>query len=243
MNTRVSIVIPVYNDAPVLPLLFERLGPVVNSLNTETEIICVDDGSSDSSVAVLQNLQKQHPQLRILRLDGNFGQSNAITAGLDKTRGEQIVVMDSDLEDPPEAIVPLLAALENAPLALAQDCSRWEKGSRGISSLLFCLFTRLLTPLAPPLNVGVFRAFSQEGLQQALRNTPPGGTTLSRFYAARVPYVLVPVHRGTRAAGISSYTFCKRFALAVTRICTYHRIPLFRRPHAPYYRLAEVIEA
>ena len=241
MSSLISVVIPVYNDAPVLPFLLERLAPVLFSLDADSEIICVDDASTDGSFELLHSLQKGHPDLHLLRLAANAGQSNAITAGIEYAHGGRIVVMDSDLEDPPEAIPSLLAALDSAPLALAQDSGRWERGWRGVSSMLFCLLSRILTSLASPANVGVFRAFTRAGLDAAMANSKPEGTTLSRFYAAKIPYALVPIARGHRVAGTSSYTFFKRFHLACTRICTYHRIPFLRTPHRPHYTIAKVI--
>lgn len=241
MNPEISIIIPVYNDAPVLPLLLQRLAAVVAALDARCEVVCVDDGSRDGSFELLCQLQKENPFLHLLKLTTNVGQSNAITAGIDYASGDRLVVMDSDLEDPPEAIPYLLKALEAAPLALAQDCTRWEKGLRGISSLFFCLLTRLLTALAPPANVGVFRAFTRQALEQALDNSPPWGTTLSRFYAAHIPYTLVAITRQKRQAGTSGYTFFKRMNLAITRIRTYHRISFLRKPHRPHYEVAELI--
>ncbi|MFC6714456.1 glycosyltransferase [Branchiibius cervicis] len=100
-STFLTVVVPVYNEEDVLPLLVERLRPVLDDLGRSYEVITVDDGSTDTSAAVLERLRRQWPQLRIVRLRANAGHQAAISAGLERARGEWVVTIDADLQDPP----------------------------------------------------------------------------------------------------------------------------------------------
>src|SRR6476469_1922463 len=109
MRPELSIVIPVYNEEDVLPLLADRLRPVADALDATYEVITVDDGSTDASPVVLQRLLRDWPQLRVVRLRANAGHQAAISAGLASARGAYVVTLDADLQDPPEVIPEMLA--------------------------------------------------------------------------------------------------------------------------------------
>src|SRR5690348_16051586 len=109
MAPALSIVIPVYNEEDVLPLLVDRLRPVADGLGVTYEVLTVDDGSTDDSPVVLQRLTRTWPQLRVVRLRANAGHQAAISAGLATARGDYVVTLDADLQDPPEVIADMLA--------------------------------------------------------------------------------------------------------------------------------------
>ena len=109
----ISIVIPVYNEESCLRELFARLYPALDALQRSYEVIFIDDGSKDRSVALLREIFQQRPaQTRIVILRGNFGQHAAIMAGFERTRGEFVVTLDADLQNPPEEIAKLVASYE-----------------------------------------------------------------------------------------------------------------------------------
>jgi glycosyltransferase involved in cell wall biosynthesis len=108
MHVLYSVVIPVYNEAEVLPALYRRLTQVMEGLGKPYEIIFVNDGSTDASPKLLWELRAQDPRLRVVSLSRNFGHQTAITAGLDYSSAEAVVVMDADLQDPPEVIPRLI---------------------------------------------------------------------------------------------------------------------------------------
>jgi len=108
-SIRYSLVIPVFNEEAVLPILLRRLDLVLSRLDGPAEAIFVDDGSSDSSSIVLRALATRDPRFRYIGLSRNFGHQVAITAGMDAAQGEAIIVMDADLQDPPEVIEQLIA--------------------------------------------------------------------------------------------------------------------------------------
>ena len=130
MAPALSIVVPVYNEEEVLPLFAQRLRPVADGLGTTYEVLTVDDGSTDLSPAVLQRIARDWPQLRIVRLRANAGHQAAISAGLASARGDYVVTLDADLQDPPEVISEML------PLALAEgaDVVYGVRGDRSTDS-------------------------------------------------------------------------------------------------------------
>ena len=105
----ISVVVPVQNEVPVLPEFFARLIPVLDGLGTSYEIVCVDDGSSDESLARLLELRERMPPLKVLSLSRNFGKDVAVSAGFDYARGAAVVPIDADLQDPPELIEQMVA--------------------------------------------------------------------------------------------------------------------------------------
>src|ERR1700751_3981160 len=104
-----SIVIPVFNEEAVLPVLLRRLDRLLARLGKPAEAILVDDGSSDSSSIVLQALVKRDPRFRYIGLSRNFGHQVAITAGMDAAAGQAVIIMDADLQDPPEVVGEMIA--------------------------------------------------------------------------------------------------------------------------------------
>src|SRR6185295_13248012 len=108
-----SVVIPVYNEEAGLPALFARLYPALDKLGVEYEVIFVNDGSRDRSAAVLREQFARRPDVtRVVLLNGNFGQHMAVLAGFERVRGERVVTLDADLQNPPEEIGKLLARMD-----------------------------------------------------------------------------------------------------------------------------------
>jgi len=122
-----SVVMPVYNEAGSLPSLIPELSAVLAALGRQYEIIAVDDGSSDESVAVLRRLQEREPRLRIVQFRRNFGQTAAFAAGFDHARGAVVVTMDADGQNDPADIPRLLALLEEGDYDLV---SGWRQGRK-----------------------------------------------------------------------------------------------------------------
>ncbi|UTH75346.1 glycosyltransferase [Chromobacterium sp. IIBBL 290-4] len=115
MNTSInlSVVIPVYNEQDVLQALFDRLYPALDALNIRYEIVFINDGSRDKSVAMLSEQFNRRPDVtRVVLFNGNFGQHRAILAGFEHSRGERVVTLDADLQNPPEDIAVLLAEMD-----------------------------------------------------------------------------------------------------------------------------------
>src|SRR5258706_8665922 len=112
-NIYLSVVIPVYNEEQILPLMYDRLFPVLDGLRKPYEVIFINDGSRDASQTVLEQLYARRPgQIRVVQFMRNYGQHPAIMAGFERVRGEVIVTLDCDLQNPPEDIPKMLALIE-----------------------------------------------------------------------------------------------------------------------------------
>jgi dolichol-phosphate mannosyltransferase len=231
MNKKVpsiSIVVPVYNDQEVIHELYNRLKPVVVELADNYEIILVDDGSKDNSWLRILELNKLDPHVIALQLARNFGQSNAITAGLDNAQHEYIAIMDSDLQDPPEFIINLVEACltKDVDMAIAKRVSRKDSFIKRNLSNLFNQFVQHTTSMVVPSGLGVFRVIKKE-VYDKIKNIPEiTGTSLSLLYWGGFDFVSVDLDREVRFAGRSGYTLKKMLSLASSRIFSYSLWPL-----------------
>ena len=132
---KVSVVIPVYNEAAGLPALFERLYPALDRLAVPYEVIFVDDGSRDTTAALLKDQFLRRPEVtRVVLFNANYGQHMAIVAGFEKSRGSRIVTLDADLQNPPEEIAKLLAAMDRGhdyvgSIRVSREDSWWRRSA------------------------------------------------------------------------------------------------------------------
>ena len=164
MPPELSIVIPVYNEEDVLPLLAERLRPVADGLGTAYEVITVDDGSTDQSPVVLLRLQRTWPQLRIVRLRTNAGHQAAISAGLVAARGAYVVTLDADLQDPPEVISEMMAAAraEHVDVVYGVRSDRsTDSAFKRVSARAFYRLIRTMSGTHAQVDAGDFRLMSR----------------------------------------------------------------------------------
>ncbi len=165
----VSIVLPVYNEAKVLPILTARIAAVMNSCPMEYEIILVNDGSRDESPQILDQLAAASDRLRIVHLSRNFGHQAAVHAGLVHARGDAIVLMDSDMQDAPEAIPRFLAEWQ-AGFDVVYAI-RTQRKENAVKRLLFAGFHRLMSAVASvpiPTDAGIFGLIDRRVAQQII---------------------------------------------------------------------------
>jgi len=203
----ISIVVPVFNEAPNLETLYTETILAMEELGRAFEFILVDDGSSDGSFAVLKRLQAQDARLRVVRLARNFGQNPALYAGFSRARGGILVTLDADLQNPPSEIPKLISALEESDLDIAQgwrtqreDNPFRRMASRGVNGCVSLLTGTRIKDLGSGM-----KAYRREIIDQLLQSTHrarylPAETAWLR---ARVGEVRVE-HR-QRAAGRSKY--------------------------------------
>ena len=228
MELSISILIPVFNDQEVLPELFQRLKALLNQYYPDHEILFVDDGSADNSWQIIEDLHQQDSQVKGLKLIHNFGQQNAIAAGLDNVNGDIVVIMDSDLQDRPEDIPKLIDALlaNDASMAIAQWKSRQDGFLKQFVSRLFFAVSKKITNIRHEPNLGVFRAIRREVVEELKKYTEKTATTLSLLYWIGVDYVAVPLERDARFAGKSGYNLKKMLKLTADRIFSFSMFPI-----------------
>ncbi|WP_372424888.1 glycosyltransferase family 2 protein [Salinarimonas chemoclinalis] len=225
---RYSFVIPLFDEELALPILFHRLGRLMETLDGPAEVILVDDGSRDRSGILAAGKAKDDPRWRYLALSRNFGHQIAITAGMDVARGEAVVVMDADLQDPPEVVHDLVAKWrEGYEIVYAQRVSR--AGESRLKLWTASLFYRLLARLTRvdiPRNVGDFRLVDRKAVD-AFKAMPErdrfvrGMFGWMGFRQAAVPY-----RRLARVAGETKYSMRKMMRLAFDGIVGFSDAPL-----------------
>ena len=224
-----SVVIPIYNDQEVIAELLRRLTAVLETIVSDYEIILIDDGSRDNSWAIMNEERTQREHLRIARLSRNFGQQNAIAAGLSLTTKDLIVLMDSDLQDRPEDIPVLIDALladPEATMAIAQWQERKDSRMKKAVSRLFQTVSNKITDIHQMPRLGIFRVMKKSVVDE-LRNFPERtATAVSLLYFIGHKYVAVPLKRDARFAGSSGYNLRKMLALTFARIFSFSMFPI-----------------
>ncbi len=222
-----SIVAPVYNEVETLEELHARVTAAVAPLG-EYELVLVDDGSTDGSWDRLLDLAAQDPHLRLLRLSRNFGHQAALSAGLDAARGDAVVLMDADLQDPPE-VIPELVAKWREGFDVVYAVRETREGEPRLRLASISLFYRLLSRMTPtpiPENVGDFRLLSRRAAT-AISAMPErarflrGMTSWIGYRQTGVTYA-----RDARFAGTSKYSLAKLIRLALDGITSFSTAPI-----------------
>jgi len=223
-----SVVVPVFNEAQVLPQLHARLFAVLHTLDCDAEVIYVDDGSSDATPAILQALRLKHPEVGVIRLSRNFGKELALSAGLRACAGDAVIVLDSDLQDPPELIPQMLASFRGGYDVVNMRRSN-RAGESRLKKLTAYLFYRLLNRLSDvtiPEDVGDFRLLSRRAVQAI--NAMPEHNRYMKGLFAWVGYsqITLDYDRDSRAAGVSRQHYGRLLGLAVEGITSFSIVPL-----------------
>jgi glycosyltransferase involved in cell wall biosynthesis len=228
-----SLVLPVFNEEAVIPELDRRLreflAEVGSGVDESWEVIFVDDGSKDRTLPLLKQLAATEPRYKILSLSRNFGHQMAITAGLDRANGDAVVVMDADLQDPPEVVTRMLARWREGYDVVFGVRSRrhGESAFKRLSAAIFYRLLRVLLGGAPiPVDTGDFRLMSRAVVltMRALREQ-------HRFVRGMVSWVgfrqiAVDYERPARFAGRTKYPFRKMLHFAIDGITSFSTVPL-----------------
>lgn len=227
LKTGISVVIPVYNSSQILPYLVERLSNELPKINMNFEVILVNDGSHDESWKVIESLSEKHQYVRGLCLMRNFGQHNALLAGVRCAIHETIVTMDDDLQNPPEEILALTSRLtDNVDLVYGIPMERRHDNWRNFCSSGVRLS---LTPLIGKQNARVvssFRAF-RTILRQAFENYNDPFVSIDVLLTWGAHGVdSVKVQHDTRARGASTYTIFKLASHAIAMLTGFSAFPL-----------------
>ncbi|HVY00889.1 MAG TPA: glycosyltransferase family 2 protein [Pseudorhodoplanes sp.] len=225
---RYSIVVPIYNEEAVLPVLLKRLDALMDSLDGPAEAIFVDDGSRDCGSIFLEAKAKDNPRYRYLKLTRNFGHQIAITAGMDVAEGAAVVVMDADLQDPPEVVRQMIARWKDGyDIVYARRLSREGEGrfKRWTAGLFYKVLSRL-SSVDIPRDVGDFRLIDRKVLQ-AFRGMPEQDRFVRGMFAwLGFNQTEVTFHRPPRVAGETKYPFWKMVRLAVSGVIGFSDAPL-----------------
>ncbi len=227
-NSHLSVVVPVYNEATIITTFHQRLTAVLAALPFTSEVIYVNDGSTDNSFNILKSIQEQDQQVAIVDLSRNFGKEIALSAGLDHTSGDAVIVIDSDLQDPPELIPTLIKQWQQGyDVVFARRVSR--QGETWFKKLTAHLFYRLLHKMSPiriPIDTGDFRLLSRRAVE-ALRQFRETHRFMKGLFAwVGYPQIAVPYERDARFGGKTKWNYWKLWDLAIEGITSFSIVPL-----------------
>jgi len=222
-----SVVSPVYMAEHILPELCRRLDSVLSKMSLSYELILVCDGSPDGSWAVMESLAHEYPRLIVVNLSRNFGQHYALTAGMDLAVGEWTVVMDCDLQDPPEEIPRLVeAAKSGADIVLTRRTDRQHVWIKRKASEWFYLIFGLLSGMKMDSSVGSFRVMHRKVVNAycSMRESYRMFAGLVDWLGFKTDYIAVK--HAERYEGKSSYDFARMLRMASDGIISFSNRPL-----------------
>lgn len=227
-HPRYSLVIPVYNEEAVLPALLVELEALLPALDGPAEVIFIDDGSQDRSAQILAAWLQENPSFRLLRLSRNFGHQAAITAGMDRARGEAVIVMDADLQDPPCVVPELIARWkEGYDIVYAQRAVRErESAFKRATAWLFYRFMRLVTDIEIPPDVGDFRLVDRRAVEAFRRMGERDRFVRGMFAWMGYRQTAITFTRPERAAGDTKYGLSSMTRLATDGLLGFSDAPL-----------------
>ncbi len=228
MEKLLSLVVPAFNEEEAMEQSFERTYRAMSSIGYPFEIIYIDDGSRDRTWEIISRLAREHGEVKALRFSRNFGHQLAVTAGMDEAKGDAVIIMDADLQDPPEVIADMVKAWEQgADIAYGKRMHR--KGETAAKKLTAWCYYRLLNFMSAypiPLDTGDFRLLDKAVADEfkVLREH----NRFLRGMSAWLGYNAVPVEyvREERCAGKTKYTLKKMLRLAADGIFGFSSRPL-----------------
>ncbi|GAA1904061.1 glycosyltransferase family 2 protein [Lapillicoccus jejuensis] len=228
-DPELSVVIPMYNEEEVLPLLVDRLRPTLEATGATYEVVAVDDGSTDLTPALLQRMHRDWDAVRVVRLRANAGHQAAISAGLVSARGDYVVTIDADLQDPPEVIGEMLSLARTDGLDVVygvRNDRSTDTVFKRVTARAFYSLIRRMSGTSAQSDAGDFRLMSRATVD-AINELPEHNRVL-RFIvpALGFPSGTVEYRREERAAGVSKYPLLKMLKLSVDSLTGFSMAPL-----------------
>jgi len=223
-----SIVVPVLNEEESIPLFLNTIKPHLDALVPTWEIVFVDDGSTDTTRDVILHHHNLDPRICLVELSRNFGKEAALTAGLEWSRGEAVIPMDVDLQDPPEVIAEFIRLWkEGFDVVLGQRTSRDQdtQAKRASAGAFYSLFNKISEYKIEP-NVGDFRLMTREVVDATLQLREKNRFMKGLFAWVGYKTALVPYSRPERAAGVGKFNYWKLWNFALDGITGFSTLPL-----------------
>ncbi len=225
---QISVVIPVFDEAENLPVLQQELSAVLSAGGLSYEILYVNDGSRDGSLEVIRSLAGEYPQVHYINFSRNFGHQVAVSAGLDHCKGDAVVIMDADLQDPP-ALIRALYDRYREGYEVVYARRRRRRGEGLLKRLTASFFYRLMariTSVHIPLDTGDFRIIDRK-VVEVLRDMPER----HKFLRGQIAWVgfrqtFVEYDRHERMAGESGYSWSRMIRFALDGITAFSDVPL-----------------
>lgn len=227
-GVQLSLVVPMFNEALALEAFFSRCEAVLREWGGSYEIICVNDGSRDDTLAQLFEYRRRNPRIKVVNLSRNFGQEPALCAGLSLCRGQAVVPMDCDLQDPPELLPQLVAKWrEGFDIVYAVRASRQgESLVKRATSDWFWRIYNLMAEVSVVSNIGIFRLMSRRVVDTVNRLPESKRHLRSLFNYVGYRSAQVSFQRPPRSAGTTKYRYWQLWNLALDEITSFSTLPL-----------------
>lgn len=225
---QLSVIIPIYNEEHNIPGLYGRLKEVLNNIGIPHEFVFINDGSKDASITLIKQLASIDTSVRYIDLSRNFGHQIAVTAGLDACKGTKIVIIDADLQDPPELIIDMYQKMkEGYEVVYAKRRSR--KGESLLKKYTAQIFYRALasiTTINIPVDTGDFRIMDRK-IVDVLKQMPEQ----QKFLRGQISWIgfnqtHIEYDREERNAGVTGYTYKKMIGFALDGITSFSNLPI-----------------
>ncbi len=228
MAPRVSLICPMYNEQENVQVFLSSITAILESCQVTYEIICVNDGSSDNTLQRLLEQKPAYPALRILNLSRNFGKESALSAGLSVARGDAIIPIDADLQDPPEVIGRLIAEWEKGfDVVLARRVDRSsDHPAKRVSASLFYKLHNLISKQKIPENVGDFRLISRRVANEIVRLPENQRFLKGLFSWVGFKSTTIDYERAKRHAGTSTFNAWSLWNFALDGLTSFSTAPL-----------------
>lgn len=228
-HPELSIVIPAYNECDVLEICYESVNNIVAKLGMEYEIVFVDDGSTDDSKKIYTELTTKHPSIKVVYLSRNFGKEAALTAGIEYASGDAVIILDADLQDPPELIPEMLEAWKHEDVDVVLMKRRSRAGETFIKKFTAYAFYRILNKLSDfsiPTDTGDFRLISRKAIE-ALKQLPERNRYMKGIFSwIGMDTHIIEYDRNPRVAGTVRQNYFRLLGLAIEGITSFSISPL-----------------
>jgi len=223
-----SIVIPIYNEEENIPVLFERLNGVISQLKIGSELIFINDGSKDNSIALIKDLAIKNSNIKYIDFSRNFGHQVAVSAGLDHCAGKAVIIIDADLQDPPELINDLYNKW-NEGYEVVYAKRRARQGENFLKRFTAKMFYRILqkiTSINIPVDTGDFRLIDRKVVDVLRQMTEQEKVLRGQISWIGFRQTFVEYDRDARYAGKTGYTYKKMLRFALDGITSFSNLPL-----------------
>jgi polyisoprenyl-phosphate glycosyltransferase len=228
VNTKIAVLIPVYNEEECLPETHRRLSALFEQLDAECEMLFVNDGSSDGSLKVLEQLAEQDPRVSYINLSRNFGKESAMSAGIDHVDADAVIIIDADLQDPPELIPQMLELWRQGyDTVYGQRTEReGESAVKKLTARYFYSVIKRISHISIPQDTGDFRLLSRRAVM-ALRQLPESNRFMKGLFAwIGYPQIALPYRRDARHTGTSKFNYWRLWNFALDGITSFTTLPL-----------------
>jgi len=225
---KLSIIVPMFNEEDVIPTFFSEIMLVIERLDLEWEIICVNDGSRDRTWELLTTCQKQDSRIKLVNFSRNFGKERALTAGIDYATGDAVVPIDADLQDPPEVIALMVARWREGfdVVNAVRSNRKHDTLAKRLTAKMFYRVLNALSDVEIPADTGDFRLLSRRAYE-ALRELGEQRRFMKGIFSwVGYPTATVEYERKSRLAGSTKFNYWKLWNFAIEGITSFSTAPL-----------------